>query len=205
LLPAGSWALQSGDRFLFNLGLFIRVPNDGDSFVMGGERVDPFTAGLNTAIALGSDPVRLFARLHGQCEIHCYVEGPNRAWLAGIIEEGRACGLYRDDMGWEAVIDLLRSRKDGPVVTSYSVTDSFPNADIGGATSETDVDAFYELPDAEQWARAIDGLRAVRAGRRLELRPDDWSHYVFGDGVNGLALRRWALAQAEDDKSAGLP
>ena len=86
-----------------------------------------FDLQLNTVLAFGSDPACLFARLDGQCELHAYVEAPHRAWLAAVIEAGRASGLYRVGAGWEDVVALLRSRDDEPVVTSYSVTESFPS------------------------------------------------------------------------------
>jgi hypothetical protein len=44
--------------------------------------------------------VRFLARLHGQCEVHGWVAGKNRAWLADIIETGRETAILRDDMGW---------------------------------------------------------------------------------------------------------
>ncbi|MFD0856802.1 hypothetical protein ACFQ07_31510, partial [Actinomadura adrarensis] len=49
----------------------------------------------NTAIAAGSDAVRVLTRLDQQCEIHGYVEGPNRAWLADIIDQGLDAGIMR--------------------------------------------------------------------------------------------------------------
>jgi hypothetical protein len=90
---------------------------------------------LNTALVAGSDPVRLLARLTGQCELHTYVEGPHRAWLADIIKEGLGTGVLRrfgpdvenDHVGWPAVEALLGERDDGPVVVSDSVNpEGFP-------------------------------------------------------------------------------
>ncbi|GAA4304598.1 hypothetical protein GCM10023178_11830 [Actinomadura luteofluorescens] len=37
--------------------------------------------------------MRFLARLHAQCELHGYVEGPNRAWLADVIDQGPAAGV----------------------------------------------------------------------------------------------------------------
>lgn len=162
------------------------------------EWIDSFTLSLNTAMACGGDALRLCARLHGQCEIHAYVEGPNRAWLAEIIEGGMESGILRRQVrdyptGWESVTRLLRERDDAPVVTSYSVTDSFPNAGVAGW--EGDGDAWYDLPEAEQWRRALDGLRDD-VGYTLELKPENWATYHFGcGGVNGFQVA--AFAQAE--------
>jgi hypothetical protein len=53
---------------------------DGEKFV----DFPLFSAILNTTLAIGSDPLKLYARLHGQCEVHTFVEGKNRNWLADI-------------------------------------------------------------------------------------------------------------------------
>ncbi|MFC6080972.1 hypothetical protein [Sphaerisporangium aureirubrum] len=93
---------------------------------------------LNTALQVGDDHVKLMARLNSQCEIHAYVEGPNRGWLANIVERGLAAGALRRGMGWEGkpdhphgkgrgVIPLMRARDDEPVVMSSSFCDGFPN------------------------------------------------------------------------------
>jgi len=58
-----------------------------NKFVVGDVEIDPFCVALNTAIVSGSDPIVLAARLHGQSEIHTYVEGENRAWLADVIRQ----------------------------------------------------------------------------------------------------------------------
>lgn len=102
---------------------------------------------LNTALAVGNEPLALAAKIHGWCESHCWVDGPDRNWLADIIDAGLEAGLYRrgiwyepapgaerkwSSQGWESVTELLRSRDDGPVVLSYSVCDQFPNSHIAG-------------------------------------------------------------------------
>jgi len=161
----------------------------GDSPVLAhhGEPLESFTLLLNTALVLGSDPVCLAARLHGQCEIHAYVEGPRRAWLADVIEAGLDSGVYRLGLravyadgsprepfptGWTAVIGLLRQCSDEPVVTSYSVTDGFPNPDAAGWLSDDpDGEGWYDLAPGEQWARSLAGLRGDPITRR-EVSPE---------------------------------
>lgn len=164
-------------RLTFQFGSDRPVFNDHD-----GTPLSSFSLELNTALVLGSDPVALAARLHGQCELHAYVEGPHREWLAGLMEAGRACGVYRPDQGWESVIELLRARADAPVVTSYSVGDSFPTThviqDDPPVWTPTEIDewgepnwdAWYDLPTAEQWALCMTALRA-RPEMLLELSP----------------------------------
>lgn len=183
------------------------VRSGSGEFAAGHLSVEPWIAGLNTALLMGPDAIRLLARLHGQCEIHAYVRGQNRAWIAGIIDAGRKAGILRARMGWESVADLLRSRDDGPVVTSYSVCDSFPNPGVAEwrpATTdddeEGDWDAWYELPDEQRWAMAWEKLGADEA---LELKPDRWSEYHFVNGVTGFMLRAYAVDAAVGEMSAG--
>lgn len=168
LFPANSYVQRSDGEAIKTA---IRV---GDEF---------FVPSLNTAMALGSDPVRLLARLHGQCEIHAYVEGEDRAWLADMIEEGREFRVLRSGMGWEKVAAFLRADSDGPVVTSYSVCDSFPNKQA--ADFDGDYDAWEALPESEQWSRALAGIRAENG---LRLQPSGWADFVFGDGTNAFDL-----------------
>jgi hypothetical protein len=145
-----------------------------------GTPLDTFSLVLNTALALGSNPVAVMARLHAQCEIHCYVEGEDRAWLADVIDRGLHDGVMRPGMGWDNVTELLRSIRGDwtdPVVTHYSVTAGFPNAHVAdweppaGLDPDAAVDAWYDLPDNEQWELALNGLRS-RPGRRLRLSPE---------------------------------
>lgn len=168
-----------------------------ESFVLpDGTDLDKFEVALSTACDAGSDPVKLMARLHGQCEIHAYVEGPNRAWLAGIIEEGRKLHLLRNNMGWEELIVFLRQRDDEPVVTSYSVCEQFPNAYAAlgdDALDDNRRDAWSGLPRDQRWAQAMAG---IRSNRYLEMRPDNWNGFAFGGGINGYELQEIANAAA---------
>jgi hypothetical protein len=131
-------------RLVSALAVSLRVR--GLKIHAAGAELETANLDLNTALVAGSDPVRLAAKIHGWCEIHCWIEGADRKWLAGIIDEGLAAGIYRRGMwyadqpdgpkdkwssqGWDEVLDLLRERDNGPVVLSYSVGDGFPNADI---------------------------------------------------------------------------
>ncbi len=172
---------------------------DDDSLTIGDRRSSFGTAALNTALAIGGDQLKLAARLHGQCEIHAFVEGPNRMWLANIIEIGLRRNIFRANTGWEGVVELLQSSSKEPVVTSYSVCDQFPNsgvaiqASVWSPPETTDEDegddGWYELPESEQWRLAMDALRIKNQnGYKIELKPDDWEDYHFVDGVTAFDI-----------------
>lgn len=190
-----------------------------------GKQIDQFSLALNTAALLGSDQIKLAARLHGACEIHTWVDGPNRAWLADIMQAGFDAGVYRCGIqyaaepdrgrpeplwvpqGWEDVIALLHERNDEPVVTSYSVTDSFPTSSVGdwmppwpegverdwrALTKEQQRErserqnAWHDLDTAEQWRSSMEGLRTSSDG--LELTPDNWNSFRFTHKLTVLDL-----------------
>lgn len=179
------------------------IVSDG-ALLLGDQEVSIFSLVLNTALRLGSDPVRLAARLHGQCEIHAYVEGPNRAWLADIIEQGRQFEFYRNGQGWEDVVALLRRDATSPVVTSYSVCEQFPNAGIANWNppldddGEKDWDAWYRLSDQTRWETALASLRASRGG--LELKPDNWSNFSFGHNLDAHQYLKALYAIVDGEK-----
>jgi hypothetical protein len=190
-------------------GLFARsyataffVGGDESLIVKDGKSINVWELALNTALAVGNDPVKLFARIHAQCEIHGFIEGPNRKWLAEIMEAGRKSGLYRHDQGWEAVIKGLKTRDTEPMVMSYSVCNGFPNSEVSdwmppwpegvehtwrALTSEQQKereirsDEWYELSREEQWSRSLAALRNHHG--MLELKPDDWDEYRFGHNL----------------------
>lgn len=226
LLPANHYVRQS-EAVRTGLGIAIEVER-AFSQMLGGFIDDKFADGteifgtvLNTCLAIGNDPLRLAAKLHGQCEIHAYVEPQDAAWVADIIERGLGAGVFREGSaefpsGWRAVIDLLRSTTE-PVVTSYSVCESFPNAwvadweapvcdacDGDGKPNErmkfTDVDYDYCTTCGGQgclhdaWYDLPDderwelGLRGLRSQVvPPRLAPDGWPGH-FGDGKTAFTI-----------------
>lgn len=177
---------------LDRLRTHLRVGMDGEgTFQREGKTLASFSLMLNTVLALGSEPLALMARLHAQCEIHAYVEGPNRAWMADVIERGRATGLYREIGGggtearnWEGVVELLRKRADAPVVTSYTVCEGFPGNYLMKDSSwapqplpEKGTDEYWEardeawgaLSEARRWELCMAALRSDDGG--LEIKP----------------------------------
>ncbi|MDT5061541.1 MAG: hypothetical protein QOH63_2000 [Acidobacteriota bacterium] len=196
IAPSHYVVRYKGREFAQSLKTALVVPTSDELLVVEGKRVEVFSAALNTALIMGSDPIKLMARLHGQCEIHAYIEGKNRDWVAGIIEKGRASGIMRADVGWEETITMLRSNSERPVVTSYSVCEQFPNAGAAKWTPPVnedgeDWDTWYDLPREERWRLGMEDLRAESL---LEIKPDDWDTYYFRDGVNGFKLLEAAYA-----------
>lgn len=170
---------------------------NGVTLEVAGQQLRSRDVDLNTALVAGSDPVRLAAKIDGWCESHCWVEGPDRGWMADIIDEGLRAGLYRRGIwhsdrpegprdkwsvqGWEDVLMLLRARDDEPVVLSYSVTEAFPNPDIGEdqqAARDEYQDEWHELPADEQWRVALAALREQRPWARLAA--DTLTEVTFG-------------------------
>lgn len=161
------------------------------SIVIDGEKTSPFSLFLNTAFALGNDAVKFAARVHGQCEIHCWAKGENRKWLAGIIKDGMRIGLYREGLGWESVVEMLEASEASHVVLSYSVCEGFPNQSVANYVppvcgDEIDYDAWYDLDAKEQWRLGIEGL--VSSDRGLELTPDNWDDFYFENGHTAMQL-----------------
>lgn len=223
VLPADSYLrdldLSERQRFHNTLEVWLRASGSEGHFVMEADkRVSLFETALNTALVMGSDSVRLLSRLHGQCEQHAFVEEPNRFWLSGIILHGLEDGVMRQESGWEDVVELLRSDHPGPVVTSFSVCDQFPNAGVAvraGLWTPTDgaesFDEWYELPASEQWRL---GMAALRQDSSLELTPQRLGGPYFGDMCTGFDVQRriaylrwlkgWGDGSGDEDQMRGL-
>jgi hypothetical protein len=184
----------SDTRNLRHLATHLRFGGNVAFVASDGKRHDVWTVLLNTALRVGSRPMKFLARMHGQCEIHGWVEGTNRAWLADLIEQGRRDGLYRADMGWESVVALLRANGDEPVVMSYSVCMSFPNESVAGfdAPDGDEGQAWDALTNEERWHLGMKGLRAQGGG--LELKPEGFDDYYFGSGANAFTIEALCAA-----------
>jgi len=164
-----------------------------DTLQWRGRPVSGLELALNTALAVGSDPLRLLARLHGQCEIHAHVAPEDRAWLAGVVDEGADSGVLRHTrLGnystWRDLAAWLRGGASH-VVTSYSVCRSFPDSDLVVDVPHTSDDyesavaAFFAQPERDQWARCLPRLHPT-----LRMGPADWRTYRFGHRLTVLDL-----------------
>jgi hypothetical protein len=180
VFPANSYVALSDEReFERNFRLWLRVGSDREGFSMNGKNIDTFEVALNTAYVVGSDPIKLATRIHGQCELHCFMEGPNRAWMAEIIKVGLKSKIYRANQGWEEVISLLEMTGDSPVVLSFSGGDSFPDQ----SSADYHNDDWYDLPDSQRWEM---GMAGIRKERGLEIKPDNWNEFFFSHGITAF-------------------
>lgn len=148
---------------------------------------------LNTAVVLGTAPIQFLARMHGQCEVHMWVEGQHRGWLHGVIAMGRAQKILRADMGWEKVMDFLLKSKTEPVVLSYSVCDQFPNEGVADMSSED----FDHLPDDDaRWSAAF-GQLIKKEGLKLE--PENIGQ-LFAPQITMFDLHEHFMALPEEQR-----
>jgi len=176
------------------------------------EKYDSFHLELNTAIHIGSDPIKLAARIHAQCEIFCYIEEKNRKWIADIIDNGIAIGVFDVHSKynhWKILSERLRKENDGPVVLSSSVTDSFPNillsdmSDLYLHAEEEDkyniYDKYYDIPSADRFSMGMDHLRS-QGHKLLELKPENWNSMYFGShNMNGFMFRKMVQSKNQSD------
>jgi hypothetical protein len=164
---------------------------DGDILNLNGECYDVWQTVLNTAMTLGSTPVKLCCRIHACCEIWGRVEGPNRKWFADLCEDARKALIFRDDMGWEETIAAIRNGDDSPVVMSYSVCEQFPASGLFKFDSDDESEEWEEKDYSERWSECVESLRKGWP----EIKPEDFDTFRFGKGVDLLQLEQMAKAK----------
>lgn len=216
LFPPGHYMRDIADEYRFEQSAKSALSAGWKPLVLpSGKKVDLFTLALNTALVMGGDTVKLFARLHGQCEIHCWIEGrKDKQFIADLIKKGREQGLMRENEGWEDVVALLEKPDDSAVVCSYSVCEQFPNwgmlpddhdlkVKYREAKEKNDGDAdcdecykisdqFYDMSHEDQWEECMKTLRASADGLRITKK--GWEKFFYGDGTTALNLRARAKA-----------
>jgi hypothetical protein len=166
----------------------------GMTFLYKEQEISSIALGLNTAMVLGNDAVKLMARIHAQCENHTYVKPENFEWISKIITQGLNLKIYRQNNGWEELIELLKVAKE-PIITSYSVADYFPNSTIANHNiicecNENDFcecdDSWEKLTHDEQWDKSWENLEKNTGF--LELKPDDWNTFFFNAELTTLDI-----------------
>lgn len=200
LIPEGWWHHGREGRLAQDFAMYLGGSLSEDFLVWKDKPIRSFALMLNTAIVYGSDPVKLAAKLHGTCEIQAIVEGKDRAWFADVIEQGLDTRIFRrtyraakspvaellslmkedvdpqdlepveHSMGWTEIIDQLRENDQVPVVTSYSVTNGFPqmpsdwspegeSLDDDDEEYERREEAWYELSDEVRFWMSLEDVR----------------------------------------------
>lgn len=194
--PRGRYDPEPLHRLVESLAMSISGASVSETeFVVGENKLGCANVVLNTALAVGSDPIRFAAKLAGWD--FCLIEGSERSWAAGIIDAGLAGGMFRrslgprDDMGWPRLAEFLRSNDTDAVVTHHSTGDSFPDQYIADWTAP-------ELPAdwRPAWALDSDKGRAEwdemdpekQASTRNDHQSDQW--YELPDS------EQWSLALA---------
>ncbi len=199
-LPDGHNRLQWAQSFLVAL----RADGSGGEplLLWKGKAISGWQLMLNTAIIVGGDAVKLGTRLGGQGEIHAWIAGPDRSWVADMIEQAVRSGVYREGLprtdgdrtlpteraGWTEVAEFLRASDHDPVVTHYSVDESFPGPHVAGVPW----DAWEDIRDDQRWELSMRGLTEGEWSQRfkgLQIKPDDWNTFRYGHTLSILDLR----------------
>jgi hypothetical protein len=171
------------------------------TFLHNDKEINSFALSLNTAFSLGSDVIQLMARLHAQCEVHTYIKPENFHWMARIIDKGLKLNILRKDQGWESVVTLLETSKE-PIVTSFSVCEQFPSAELANwytceafgnkdeCICEDQENCEYhdwdEVDFKEQWELSLEKLENKNGC--LELTPNGWEGYFFDQNISAFDI-----------------
>ncbi|MFI6179803.1 hypothetical protein ACIA8R_29960 [Nonomuraea sp. NPDC051191] len=83
--------------------LQVRMRLSGLELEVAGVRLNTGNVDLNTVLAVGSDPMRLATKIAGWGSQHAFIEGPDRAWAADLIDQGLAAGPFRKQLISQAV------------------------------------------------------------------------------------------------------
>lgn len=165
-----------------------------------GGRADglPGIPQLNACLSSGMDLAIFIARISGQIELVCWVDGEHRPWLAGIILQGIGTGLLLPEAGWPEVVAMLELTDAEPVFISCTQGTTWPQLPElrePPLSRREDAGAVLQiLPD--EWERAEQILRAeskaeddtahladhptlMAAPFSRQLRPGNWKHYFF--------------------------
>jgi hypothetical protein len=177
------WIHDNQSDIKHALKIILSVGENKYPFVLGNDSITPFELCLNTAIVSGSDPIKMCARIHGQCEIHCYIVRDDFDWFSNIIKNGIQSMIFRKNQDWESVLSLIEKTEENEIVLSYSVCDGFPNRYVAGWKDDCDGDSWYDLPASEQWDL---GIKELLKNEMLRISPNNWNEYYFGNGLTAF-------------------
>lgn len=186
---------------------------DRPLFSWKGKEISTWSLGLNTALAVGSDPIRLCAKIHATCEIHGFFEGKDRDWFAGLIEEGLEERVFRKgfensqgermSMGWTELTEQLRKSDEHPVVMSFSVTDGFPDPPEDWRPEFTGDERWGQWAELDSHERFYLALAEIRKDEHQKpIGPETLRKYRFAHDLSMLDLMANDIEKIE--KSLGL-
>ena len=180
---------------------------------VAGYGVNAWNLLLNTALDTGNEAICFLTKFHAQCEIHAWVAGKDRAWLAGVIEKAIENKLVRPEVpgmdptklfstGWRELVEALRRTDAHPVVMSYSVTQQFPHSSFWRGDADNPVpddsderaEAFEGYSREKQWDLCMPSIID------MQMTPENLCTYGFGDGMSALGLAE-ILDNARREKS----
>lgn len=175
---------------------------------------------VNSVIAAYPDPIAFAVRLRAQCEVNAWIDGPDRAWAADMIQAGLDTSWPAEiaDVGqhtiltdrpragyqpWAAVCEMLRADDKQPVVLESSITEGFPSPQWVRAGVQ-DLDrphTWWRTADAGQrWDASMTGLREETSTRvpMLRIGPDNLHLPHFGLTRTGVTWAALAAAWRPD-------
>ena len=145
-----------------------------DTFELDGKRYNVFDCMIETCRAIGSEALSVAARIHGFCELHCYVRNEHFVWFAGVLDRCKEELLF---CAGDDLLDELRRNMSSAVVLSFSGCNGFPSRPDANEEAE----CWYDLPFEERWKAAFDELPEW-----LELAPD--LEFSCSNGISALQI-----------------
>jgi hypothetical protein len=103
-------------------------------FAFEGREIAAWALSLNTVLSRGTDAMAFVAKVAATHELHCVIEGTDRAWAAEMVNQAVAEGILRNMQPgttipltcWAELRKLLLEDDSQPVVLSSSMGDDFP-------------------------------------------------------------------------------
>lgn len=194
------------DDFAQHAGLYLRTSGDDAEVRLPGQPAGTLLdTALNTVVTAFGAATALAVRLYAQAGVNAWIDGPDRDWLAAVIEWGRDAAyppqvangytgslpLFADRPsvngkydGWPAVVKYLRADDRHAVVLTYSVTGGFPSQLWAGREGDDrgEFRQWWKTATPEQrWDASERGLREDTIDQpALQITPGNLHTPMFG-------------------------
>lgn len=146
------------------------------------QREDRFQTTLNTILLIGSNPMKLIAKIHAQCQMGCYIPLESVSFVCKTIEEGIASGLMLSDrLDWLRISAFLK-KATSPIILSFSVS-SVLSYYKGEYDEECDIsfDGLYSLVSKRPYLRIDEKALTYQGG--YFGKGETYIHGFLGDDV----------------------